>query len=57
MSIAVPLVLATGAEGAVGILWKAVQFGFATVVVVFLLGIVCALVGNIRDGRRGEWRQ
>jgi uncharacterized membrane protein YedE/YeeE len=42
------------AEGAAGILLKVVQFGFAGVVVAFLLGVVCILASDLRHDRRGR---
>lgn len=46
----------TRAGGVVDVLLKVVQFGFAAVVGLFLLGIVCNLVREIRGERGGGWR-
>lgn len=41
-------------EGAVHVLWRVVQFGFASVVAAFLLGVGCSLLRDIRG--KGRWR-
>lgn len=43
-------------DGVADVLLKVVQFGFAAVVVLFLLGIGCTLVREIRGERGRGWR-
>ncbi len=54
VSLAAPLVLVAGADGAVDVLWTVTQFTFAGLVAAFLLGILSTLVGNFRGERRGS---
>lgn len=56
VSLAAPFVLAAGADGAVDVLWRVVQFTFAGLVATFLLGVTCAQVGKLRGEHRGRWR-